>query len=157
MQKILRKKQNSSCDVHENGRTIEDIFYIIGAVAFLIMLCLAVLTSVCPQIGKNIRLPPCLFHFITGYYCPGCGGTRAIRALLHGHVLQSVYYHPLVVYAVIIYVSFMLTQTVARLSCQRISIGMKYHNRYVWIALAILAVNFVIKNVLHLTVGFVFY
>ena len=24
---------------------------------------------------------PCLFHLATGYYCPGCGGTRAIASL----------------------------------------------------------------------------
>ena len=30
---------------------------------------------------------PCLFHLATGYYCPGCGGTRAIASLLHGQVI----------------------------------------------------------------------
>ena len=28
--------------------------------------------------------PRCLFHELTGLNCPGCGGTRAVRALLHG-------------------------------------------------------------------------
>lgn len=27
---------------------------------------------------------PCLFHFATGLYCPGCGATRAVKCLLHG-------------------------------------------------------------------------
>ena len=31
-------------------------------------------------------LPPCLFHRLTGWYCPGCGMTRAAHALLHGHL-----------------------------------------------------------------------
>lgn len=46
-------------------------------------------------------LPPCLLHATTGLYCPGCGGTRAFLALLDGHIIQSMYYHPLVVYAVV--------------------------------------------------------
>ena len=29
--------------------------------------------------------PICLFHQITGLNCPGCGGTRSVYALLHGH------------------------------------------------------------------------
>ena len=28
--------------------------------------------------------PICLFHRITGWNCPSCGGTRALYALLHG-------------------------------------------------------------------------
>jgi hypothetical protein len=28
--------------------------------------------------------PICLFHQLTGLNCPGCGGTRAVYALLHG-------------------------------------------------------------------------
>ncbi len=29
--------------------------------------------------------PACQFHRLTGLNCPGCGGTRAVYALLHGH------------------------------------------------------------------------
>ena len=36
---------------------------------------------------------PCLFHLVTGYYCPGCGGTRAIASLLHGQLFRSFLYH----------------------------------------------------------------
>ena len=41
---------------------------------------------------------PCLFHTLTGAYCPGCGGTRAAAALLRGQFLLSFCYHPLVLY-----------------------------------------------------------
>ncbi len=39
---------------------------------------------------------PCLFHFITGLYCPGCGGTRAVRLLIRGEVARSIQYHPFI-------------------------------------------------------------
>ena len=37
---------------------------------------------------------PCLFHAMTGFYCPGCGGTRAVAALLRGDLVSSFCYHP---------------------------------------------------------------
>ncbi|MBQ6855594.1 MAG: DUF2752 domain-containing protein, partial [Lachnospiraceae bacterium] len=36
---------------------------------------------------------PCMFRMLTGLYCPGCGGTRAVKALLTGHPIQSFLYH----------------------------------------------------------------
>jgi hypothetical protein len=30
--------------------------------------------------------PTCMFHELTGLYCPGCGATRALYALLHGNL-----------------------------------------------------------------------
>lgn len=30
--------------------------------------------------------PPCVFHKLTGLNCPGCGTTRALHQLLHGHI-----------------------------------------------------------------------
>lgn len=39
--------------------------------------------------------PPCIFHALTGYWCIGCGMTRALHALVHGHVLQAFGMNPL--------------------------------------------------------------
>ena len=69
--------------------------------------------------------PKCLFHLVTGYYCPGCGGTRALYLFLTGHWIKSFLY-----------------------LCIRKILDHKYHPsaRLLWIALGLLAVNFVIKN-----------
>jgi hypothetical protein len=39
----------------------------------------------------------CIFHAVTGYYCPGCGSMRAMHALLHGDLLAALGFNPMAV------------------------------------------------------------
>ncbi len=39
--------------------------------------------------------PPCPFHFLTGYWCPGCGITRGINDVMHGRFVQGFWQNPL--------------------------------------------------------------
>jgi len=91
-------------------------------------------------------LLPCLFHKITGFYCPGCGGTRAFAKLTQGELLQSLIYHPLVIYGAILYLWFMITNTIELISKRRWKIGLRYRQWYVNVGIVILAINFIIKN-----------
>lgn len=34
---------------------------------------------------------PCFFHALTGLHCPGCGATRAVKALAQGDVLTALH------------------------------------------------------------------
>lgn len=43
--------------------------------------------------------PPCLFHKLTGLYCPGCGTLRALHQLLNGNVRQAFRLNPLMILA----------------------------------------------------------
>jgi hypothetical protein len=38
--------------------------------------------------------PRCVFHSATGLDCPGCGSTRAVYELLHGHVGAALRLNP---------------------------------------------------------------
>lgn len=94
----------------------------------------------------------CIWDQLFGFYCPGCGGTRAIEALLSGHLLKSLWYHPIILYGVGIYSTFMISQIISRLSGGRIH-GVRFHNWYLYGALVIIAVNLLVKNALRFTLG----
>ena len=58
---------------------------------FLLPFGLAALTLLLrrPLLWVTQRLPACPFYRMTGLYCPGCGNTRSLRALLNGDILLS--------------------------------------------------------------------
>ena len=39
----------------------------------------------------------CYFHELTGWYCPGCGTTRALHQLLHGNMAAAFRFNPLAI------------------------------------------------------------
>ena len=45
--------------------------------------------------GKTGFFPRCLFRVLTGLTCPGCGSTRAMHQLLHGHFAAAFMLNPL--------------------------------------------------------------
>jgi len=40
---------------------------------------------------------PCPLHSVTGLWCPGCGATRGMHALLNGHLVQALGFNLLLV------------------------------------------------------------
>lgn len=100
-------------------------------------------------IMPHLKLPSCMCFRVLGIYCPGCGGTRAVLALLHRDFLLSLWYHPLVLYTVVIFGGFMLTQTLERFRFPGIR-GWKFHVWHLMGAVILMTVNFVGKNILLL-------
>ena len=59
-----------------------------AALAAASLLVVAVLTQADPYAADSL-LPGCPFHALTGLFCPGCGATRAVHALIHGDPLLA--------------------------------------------------------------------
>ena len=133
-------------------KTTEDQLYVLGWSILALTVCLAVFLNVL-HLSLSDILPGCILYRFTGWYCPGCGGTRALSALLSGHPVQSFLYHPAVDYVGILCGWFMVSQTIERVSQGRIRIGMKYHDYYLWILLAIMILHCGIRNILKLLWG----
>ncbi len=120
--------------------------------------------------AAHISVPPCVFLRLTGLYCPGCGGTRACIALLHGQLLRSVYYHPVVVYGAAVYLAYATRNLLALLAIAakrpgafrgkfiraagawlaKRPQGMAFRNGYLYGAIAIILLNWACKNLFHL-------
>ncbi|WP_209972330.1 DUF2752 domain-containing protein [Paenibacillus eucommiae] len=57
----------------------------------------------------NIAIP-CVFHEVTGLYCPGCGITRAALSLLRLDFVQAFRYNPLVFILLPLYVIYFIAK-----------------------------------------------
>ena len=45
--------------------------------------------------ATSALFPPCPVHYLSGWYCPGCGSLRAIHQLLQGNVRSAWAMNPL--------------------------------------------------------------
>ena len=95
---------------------------------------------------------PCLFQMMTGLYCPGCGGTRAVKALLTGHPVLSFLYHPLVLCTAVTAAVFAAAWGLYFLTGNA-KFRMELDDRYAYAAAGIVILNFIIKNGLLVFAG----
>lgn len=124
---------------------IQKGFWYTGFVVIAIIF-LGVATKYILGLSLENLLPECLLWKRYGWYCPGCGGTRAVIQLMHGRVWESFLMHPVVPYVAVIFALFMVTST-----CHYV---FGYHRRfllrpiYFYITIGIILSQWVIKNIL---------
>lgn len=90
------------------------ICYRISLALLPIMLGLSLLYQAGIFIPTKI-FPPCMFHALTGFSCPGCGSTRAVSALFRFDLLTSLKLQPAIFYCALVYTAFVLSHTLALL------------------------------------------
>lgn len=115
---------------------------------FIVVAVAAVVFFAIVDPAQCVWAPKCLFHTVTGLQCPGCGFSRAMHALLHGHPAQALAYNYFMVLSVpyalvVLLASYCPALPVVR-RCQRYILGRTA--AYVYIALFI--VWWIVRNVL---------
>lgn len=102
-----------------------------------------------PAAAERLRWKlPCPVYALTGLYCPGCGGQRAVRAMLHGDLLLSLYYHPLILPAALYLAVYLLSQALNRLSRGKIP-ALCYKSWHLYVLSGLLVLQWIVKNALH--------
>lgn len=91
--------------------------------------------------AQCVWAPKCVFHTLTGLQCPGCGFSRAMHALLHGHVWQALAYNYFMVlsvpYAIAVmvatyYPDFVLVRRFGRMVLGRVAIYLYIALFFLW-------------------------
>jgi hypothetical protein len=94
----------------------------------------------------------CAFYSLIGLYCPGCGGTRAVYSLLRLRIFDAIKYNITVPFGAFVYIYYNVRAFIA---------GLKNDTEYFKnqkyplciVLVAVLLLNFVLKNVLLLFFG----
>ena len=100
-----------------------------------------------PFIASYIGPAECMFYHVTGFYCPGCGCTRAVRAFMRGHFISSFLYNPIVIYCMVMWIIYEGSHLLEILHVPHVK-GMKFRYGYIYAGIVVLFANWIIKNVI---------
>jgi|SRR5664280_2610107 hypothetical protein len=92
--------------------------------------------------GHAAWLPPCPLHAFTGFLCPGCGSTRALYYLVHGHPLAAFRENELAV----VLLPFVIYELSAILTLRWPSVSARLRPWTLWALLALVILFGVMRN-----------
>lgn len=102
--------------------------------------------------GDGAQLGGCLMRRIFNLYCPVCGGTRSLYALIHFDIINSVIYNPLCLFLVACVAYFDLRAFIALLQNRPVILRI---GRWFAIATAVIMVlTFIVRNLLLVLFAF---
>ena len=134
------------CLIRYNEESTEKLLFIIGIFVFILTMITFLLGIVTNHlVGKGMS--SCLFLGLTGLYCPGCGGTRAFFFLFQGKFIKSFIFNPFTMYVTIFYILFMGSHALSNITKGKIK-GLKFRPWYLYTSIAILILQWIVKNIL---------
>ncbi len=91
-------------------------------------------------------LGACQFQRLTGWRCPGCGGTRMVEALLDGRIREAVYYNPFLFLLALLAAAFLLFMLLRTLRKDWKPIALNSNTAW-WLLIPLFVVGFfVVRN-----------
>ena len=90
-------------------------------------------------------LPECQFYKWTGLYCPGCGDTRAVIALMNGDILLSLRQNALIVVLILVLAALYI-ELLLKVVFEKRFKSPVFNLKFLWIFLILFAVYSVVRN-----------
>lgn len=125
-------------------------FYIAATIFLVMGILFAVICDV-----FHLQFPlssPCFLDEQLHLYCPGCGGTRALFALMRFSLAESVLSNPIVLYLVFLFLYYYIGTTLAVLAKGR-RIYFRPGYWMIWIGVLLIIWTGVLRNVLAIRYG----
>lgn len=114
-------------------------------VIFISLICLAVITGIYFLYIKKIIVIPCVFHELTGLYCPGCGMTRALASLANLEIYQAIRYNALIIFLVPAFLLYIVFKIKSYINNEKNKFNIP--NYLLWSALIITILYGILRNI----------
>ena len=88
----------------------------------------------------------CVFLNLFGYYCPGCGGSRSLNALLNFNIIKSFIYYPAIPYTALLILDLDIRALISVIKNENLVKGFRYYS-FVGVPIIIM-LNFLVRNIL---------
>ncbi len=90
----------------------------------------------------------CTLLYLTGFYCPGCGGQRSLHSLLHGQIFTALHYNFLFVIGLpfLIYLYYIVVQQYI-VKSEKYQTKVIISSNFAWIFLAIIVIYTILRNI----------
>lgn len=87
-------------------------------------------------------------------YCPGCGGTRALDAFLHGHLIHSFMLQPVIMYLFAYFLSYYIPALFLLTGLRKKKINYNFYLYELFGLLALIILFFIGRNLLLVYAGY---
>ena len=90
---------------------------------------------------------PCVFYQITGFYCSGCGASRALRSILHLDFYQAIRYNAIFTAALPLLIAYFSALAISFIRFGEDRISGKIPVKIVWVFIGIALLYGILRNI----------
>ena len=90
---------------------------------------------------------PCVFYQITGFYCSGCGASRALRSILHLDFYQAIRYNAVFTAAFPMLAAYFSALSISYIRFGEDRISRKIPVKFLWIIIGAAILYGILRNI----------